>query len=98
MTQHLPNFYEKVDDYFKKEKKEHEKKEEETETQKTSRTNPKKKIGKKHKQKSQKMKISALQNEMDAIKMVDGLAIDVRDKKQMKREMVKLKAEFSYNR
>lgn len=99
MTQHLPNFYEKVDDYFRREKEEHEKKEErEEEARKTSEVNAKQKIGKRSQKRQKTSKIGQLQKELDAIQMVDGLAIDSRDKRLIKSEMVKLKAEFSYNR
>jgi uncharacterized protein with von Willebrand factor type A (vWA) domain len=104
----LPNFHEKVEDYFKKqreelekqEKLEQEKKEKKAEEKKKKQEEKKRKmkIGKKHKRSLEISESNNVEDDIEDIKMVDGLAIDIRDKKKLQREMVKLKAEYSYNR
>lgn len=96
MTQHLPSFSEKVDDYFRKQREAQEKREREEQREKAGTTQGA--PAQAEREATEHPKAARLKRELETIQMVDGLAIDSRDKRQIKREMVKLKAEFSYNR
>lgn len=102
MTQHLPTFDEKVETYLRKQREEIEKKEKEEEEKKLkNETMEKESLQATSKIKIGESKLSESKGRnknFNMINFVDGLAIDSKDKKKLKKEIVKLKAELSYNR
>jgi uncharacterized protein with von Willebrand factor type A (vWA) domain len=107
MTQHLPTFEEKVETFFKNQREEIEKKEREEEEAKKMKKDKESKDNESM-QATSKIKIGTQKKnsanstekkkKFNMVNFVDGLAIDAKDKNKFKREIVKLKAEFSYNR